>query len=201
MPSYKLVYFNGRARAETARLAFVASGIEFEDVRVEAEKWPELKPKTFSGYLPYLEVDGKVLVESMAIARFVAREGKLAGGCNYEQAQIDSIVDILSYVVEKVYKVVYYAKGEEKERLHKELVEKTAPETFKLLEKFLQDQDFFVHNKLSLADLHFYTVLESMTPAYEDWPKLSPKLKALFDRVATEPKIAEYLKKRPVTEY
>ncbi|ESO13222.1 hypothetical protein HELRODRAFT_62623 [Helobdella robusta] len=199
MPTYKLVYFNGRARAETTRLAFAAAGIQYEDHRIERQQWPELKPKTFAGYLPYLEVDGKVLVESMAIARFVAREGKLAGGCSYEQAQIDSIVDILSSLLEKGFKVVY--NSDPAEKVCKEFLEKTLPDVFKLLEKFLHDKHFFVHDKLSLADLHFYSVMESLAQVQKDWANVSPKLKALYDRVAAQPKIAEYLKKRPVTQF
>ncbi|ESO13219.1 hypothetical protein HELRODRAFT_184883 [Helobdella robusta] len=201
MPNYKLVYFNGRGRAETIRLTFVASGIEFEDHRIEQDRWPDMKPKTFAGYLPYLEVDGKVLVESMAIARFVAREGKLAGGCSYEQAQIDSIVDILSNMAEKAVKIVYYSTGEEKKNLEKEFIETVLPDVFKLLEKFLQDKQFLVGDKLSLADLHFHTVLECVGLFAKDWPLLSGKMKRLFDRVESEPRIAEYLKNRPVTPF
>ena len=44
MPSYKLTYFNGRGRAEAMRIMFEVAGVPFEDVRVEGEKWAELKP-------------------------------------------------------------------------------------------------------------------------------------------------------------
>ncbi|ESO13221.1 hypothetical protein HELRODRAFT_159857 [Helobdella robusta] len=199
MAGYKLVYFNGRGRAETTRLLFALSEIEYEDVRISIEQWPALKPKTFAGYLPFLEVDGQVLVESMAIARFVAREGNLAGACSFEQAQIDSILDILTNVFEKGVQMVIYAEPDDKAKLRRELVEKTFPYVLKLLEKFLQEHQYFVNDKLSLADLHFFSVFESATPVYDGWPDLSPKLKALYDRVAATPRISEYLKKRPAT--
>lgn len=38
MPSYKLTYFNGRGRAELARLIFAAAGVPFEDERIS--DWP-----------------------------------------------------------------------------------------------------------------------------------------------------------------
>jgi glutathione S-transferase len=38
MPSYKVVYFDGRGRAELSRLILTASGTPFEDVRVK--DWP-----------------------------------------------------------------------------------------------------------------------------------------------------------------
>ena len=41
---FKLIYFNGRGRAETIRLLFAASGTQYEDKRIAKEEWPELKP-------------------------------------------------------------------------------------------------------------------------------------------------------------
>ena len=44
MPSYKLMYFDARARAETARMLFKLAGVDFEDYRVDPPKeWAELK--------------------------------------------------------------------------------------------------------------------------------------------------------------
>lgn len=39
MPTYKLTYFDLRARAEIIRLVFAAAGVDYEDVRLEAEQW------------------------------------------------------------------------------------------------------------------------------------------------------------------
>ena len=54
----RLTYFAGPGgRAEPARLALSAAGIEFEDVRVNGpEEWAARKPTTPSGALPLLEV-------------------------------------------------------------------------------------------------------------------------------------------------
>jgi glutathione S-transferase len=40
---YKLVYFNGRGKAEPTRLLFAAAGVKYEDFRVDFSKWPEEK--------------------------------------------------------------------------------------------------------------------------------------------------------------
>lgn len=47
-PHYKLVYFNARGRAEHIRLIFAYAGVEYEDVRIPKEKWPEYKKSQFS---------------------------------------------------------------------------------------------------------------------------------------------------------
>ncbi|KAJ8298773.1 hypothetical protein KUTeg_022833 [Tegillarca granosa] len=80
MPTYKLTYFNIRGRAELTRLVFVASGTNYEDNRIEREKWPAIKESMPQGQLPILEVDGFVLPQS------------LFGRNNLEQAQADVVV-------------------------------------------------------------------------------------------------------------
>ena len=47
---YKLTYFKGRGRAETARMLFTIAGQEFEDVRLEKEEWLKLKPSKISEF-------------------------------------------------------------------------------------------------------------------------------------------------------
>ena len=82
MPSYKLYYFNLKGRAELTRLIFAAAGVEYTDVRVS--DWPASRDETPLGQLPYLEIDGVKLPQSIAIARFIAREFNLAGKTNLE---------------------------------------------------------------------------------------------------------------------
>ena len=50
--------------------------------------------------MPELTWDGKVLGQSTAITRFVAREVGIAGNNNIEMSQCDAIVDFCSEVVE-----------------------------------------------------------------------------------------------------
>lgn len=40
----KLTYFDARGRAEMARFLLVNAGVKYEDVRLNDEKWQELKP-------------------------------------------------------------------------------------------------------------------------------------------------------------
>lgn len=44
MPEYKIIYFNVKALAEPMRFLLSYGNIKFEDVRIEKEDWPALKP-------------------------------------------------------------------------------------------------------------------------------------------------------------
>merc|ERR1712018_348969 len=100
-PKVKLTYFNLRGRAEPSRLLLAYGGISYEDCRLtpafeDPKEWSELKPKTPYGSLPLLEWDGTCIAQSMAVARFIAKEVGLAGRCNMECAQIDEIIDAIN---------------------------------------------------------------------------------------------------------
>ena len=47
------------------------------------------------GQVPVLECDGQIICQSIAIARYVAKENGLAGKDNWTQAQADMVVDCL----------------------------------------------------------------------------------------------------------
>jgi len=77
-----------------------------------------MKPTTPYGQIPLLEVDGEVISESVAIARYCAREFGLAGKTTFESAQADEIVDAVQGAIEKQYVaylfekvVIYFSSG------------------------------------------------------------------------------------------
>jgi len=204
MPAYKLVYFNGRGRAETIRLVFAAAGIKYEDKRIEKTDWPAFKPTTPWGSVPILEVDGKVVGQSLAIARLVAKEGGLVGKNAVEGGQIDAIVDTVTDIREKAF-AMHFAPEGTKDALIKDFVDKTLPAVMPNLEKAAatnpDKSGFFVGTKLSLADIHFFAVFEAIKGNMPNVLSTHPTLTKLYDKVATSPKVAEYIKKRPQTPF
>jgi len=199
----KLVYFNGRGRAETIRLCFAAAGMKYDDCRLDKADWPALKPKTPWTSLPVLEVDGKQIGQSMAIARFVAREGGLYGKNAVEQALVDSVVDVVTDLREKGVSLNFAPDGPAKEAALKEFLDKTLPSTLPNLQNMAaaNRNGYFVGDKITLADIHFYSIIEMLIGKMPNILASYPNLKQVYDKVGANPKIAEYLKKRPETPF
>ncbi|CAF1635447.1 unnamed protein product, partial [Didymodactylos carnosus] len=106
MSNYKLYYGNARGRAEITRLIFAQAGQKFEDLRWEQDEWPRYKAEMPLGQVPVLEVDGIKIPQSISIARFVAKQFNLAGRDNLEQAKVDSVVDTIVDLMEKIIPVM-----------------------------------------------------------------------------------------------
>ncbi|XP_014669592.1 PREDICTED: hematopoietic prostaglandin D synthase-like [Priapulus caudatus] len=94
MTQFKLTYFNGRGRRETARVMFAAADVKYEDHRIEMADWPQIKPTTSHGYLPILTVDGKCLHQSGAINRYLAPKFGFMGSNDWEAALINETAEI-----------------------------------------------------------------------------------------------------------
>ncbi|XP_022087473.1 glutathione S-transferase 1-like [Acanthaster planci] len=93
MVKYVLHYFKAHGRGESIRLAFKLAGVDFEEVNFTFPEWPKLKDKFPTQQTPALEVDGKMLCQSKAILRYLAKEFGFDGKTNLECAFIDQVVD------------------------------------------------------------------------------------------------------------
>ena len=204
MPTYKLYYGNARGRAEQIRFVFVQAGIQYEDVRLTQEQWPEFKPKTPYGQLPVLEVDGKMLAGSGPIERFLAEQYGLAGSNAFENAEIASILDVVDDLAEKLV-AVYFEKDEaRKTELKKGLEETHIPKYLGALEKRAaanNSADGWIYGaKVTYADFGVYLQGEYVQIIAPNILDNYPALKKLRESVAKLPNIARWLKERPVTE-
>ncbi|XP_048729241.1 hematopoietic prostaglandin D synthase-like [Ostrea edulis] len=202
MTKYTLHYFNLKGRGEIVRLMLVAAGVDFEDHRVEREEWPKLKPTMPAGQMPVLEVDGKKYCQSLAIARYVAREYGMAGASSTEQLLIDQVVDTVNDLLTDMVKPIFEQDATRKAEMMKKLNEETVPRVMGILLNFLEGNggQYFVGTKLSLADVYFMDVvsriLDQDSKILDKFPKLAANLKS----TQSLPKIADYLAKRPKTE-
>ena len=199
-PKVKLTYFNLRGRGEPARLLLAYGGIKFEDCRLtpafqDPKEWQKLKPSTPYGSLPLLEWDGTCIAQSMAVARFIARQVGLAGRNDLESAQIDEIIDAINDLLNASAKVFFSKDEAEKKKFATE----TIPAGLANIEARLVSRggQFLVGNAFSWADLHVFDFCSNL-PDKSCLDKL-PKIKSLTERVGQIPNIKCWVESRPKT--
>merc|ERR1711942_342934 len=94
MPNYTLHYFNGRGRAEILRMLFNAAGQKFNDRRIDFNEWDKCRNDMPCMRVPVLEMDGGMrMPETMAIARYLAREYNFYPKSNMDMMRCDYIAD------------------------------------------------------------------------------------------------------------
>jgi glutathione S-transferase len=202
---YKLVYFNGRGRAEASRLILAYAGAEYEDHRFEGAEWPAYKSKTPFGQVPVLEIDnGKaVMSQSKAIARYLGNEFNLVPKDHIQAGRADMLVDGYDDLLKHFAPWFQEKDPEKKKEIWKKLeVEHIAP-FLTLYEKFLGETGtgYFVNNSITWADLFLFEIFHSTKHTSPHLFDSHPKLAAFINKIASEPKIQAWLKKRPETPF
>ena len=205
MASYKLTYFNGRGRAEIARYIFAQAGVQYEDNRVTGEEFGKMKPTLPAGSLPVLEEDGKVLAGSGSIARYLGEKFGLGGSNAWENAQLDSLIGVLNDFSATAIPAFFGDNEERKAEAKKALFEVNIPKYFGILEKRISENNssdgWAFGNKITYVDLRISITFDQMLPMAPDLAEKFPAVNKLNDAVKSQPKIAEWLKKRPETPF
>ena len=97
-PKLQLIYFPVRARAESIRLILAYGGLDCAQETVQSyfgADWADVKfrPDVTFSQLPLLVVDGRILAQSGAIARYTAGLAGLIPADPFLAAQCDSIFE------------------------------------------------------------------------------------------------------------
>ncbi|KAM9017810.1 uncharacterized protein PRD47_006052 [Ara ararauna] len=193
----KLHYFNGRGRMESIRWLLAAAGVEFEECFLETKE--DLTKLQKDGSLlfqqvPMVEIDGMKMVQSKAIANYIAAKYNLYGKDLKERALIDMYVEAIIDLNELL--MTHAFQPEDKKQQHfANLVDKATNRYFPVFEKVLKDhgQDFLVGNQLSRADVQ---LLESLLMAEECKPDILaqfPLLQSFKTRISHIPTIKKFL--------
>src|SRR5688572_22285343 len=94
MKPISLSYFDApTSRGEECRLALILAGVDFHDDRIAAADWPSRKATTPYGAVPVLKVGDRVLAQSNAILRFIAREYGLEAADPWQRALEDAVME------------------------------------------------------------------------------------------------------------
>ncbi|XP_064596254.1 glutathione S-transferase 1-like [Liolophura sinensis] len=211
MPKYKLTYFNFKAKGEIIRLLFKVAGVPFEDFRIEVgadlkppEDWLKLKPKMPFGQIPLLEVDGKELVQTIAIKMYLAREFGMAGESSFDQAKALMWLEAGDDLYNQMSAWVKEQNPDKKEELKTNLKTVTLKFFLEYLQKTLSanKSGYTIGDKLTVADLLAFQlrdwlsiVGEDMTAVYDSYSDVQK----LYAKIGAIPAIADWLKKRPKT--
>lgn len=201
MPHYKLTYFPVKALAEPVRFLFSYGGIEFEDVRFNRDDWPKIKPTTPFGQVPMLEIDGKKINQSTAIARYVAKQVGLAGKNDLEALEIDAIVDTIHDIRAKLA-AFHYEENPDVKASKLAVANKELPFVLERLDAQVKNNGgYFVGGAVSWADFTFVALLDYLNFMYKsDLIEKYDNLKALKKKVLEIPAIKSWVEKRPESE-
>ncbi|KAK3608733.1 hypothetical protein CHS0354_000999 [Potamilus streckersoni] len=156
--------------------------------------------------MPVLEIDGKKFCQSAAISRMIARDYGLYGVDVTEALRIDEIYEAVGDAIREIAKPFYEKDEEKKTEISKNLWEVVFPKFLRFFEMRLSENEeksgFLVGNKLSIADLALFNVLD-IAEGWHGSPLLgnNPTLQALTERIKAVPEIAAWMEKRPVTDH
>nr|AAA29402.1 S-crystallin [Nototodarus sloanii] len=222
MPNYTLYYFNGRGRAEICRMLMAAAGVQYTDKRFEFNEWDKYRNDMPSMCVPVLDIDGQnKMPETMAIARYLARENGYYGKNNMDMFRIDYICDCFYEILHDYMRYFHTKNGRFMQGSGTDMSPDMDPtqmtsyiqnrylDTCRRILPFLErtlemrngGKEFFMGDQMMLCDMMCYCCLEN--PMLEDQTTFNnfPKLMSLWKRVASHPKITPYLKKRNNTNW
>ena len=196
-------------RAEVLRVSLFIKDIPFEDVRVSREEFihliktgflPNGKRSPFH-QLPVIEVDGEIIGQTGAIARYCGKVSNLYADDMLKAAKIDQIIDAATDITNVVSPTIREKDQEKKMEDRKVLVNKLLPRWFRYLENLLlEDNSTWFVEKMTIADIAMWRLLGWLTSGIIDGIPTSivndfPKLKNIHHQVHTHPKVQEWMLK------
>jgi glutathione S-transferase len=196
-------------RAEVLRVSLFIKDIPFEDIRVSREEFVHLIKTGFlpNGkrapfhQLPVIEVDGKIIGQTGAIARYCGKVSNLYSDDIFLAAKIDQIIDAATDITNLVSPTIREKDQIKKMEDRKVLVNKLLPRWFRYLENLLsEDNSTWFVEKMTIADIAIWRLLGWLTSGIIDGIPTSivddfPKLKNIHHQVHTHPKVQEWMLK------
>jgi len=197
-------------RAEVLRVSLHISNIPFEDIRITRDEFiamiktgllPNGKRVPFH-QLPVIEVDGKIIGQTGAIARYCGKVSNLYSDDDFNAAKIDQIIDAATDITNLVSPTIREKDEGKKIEDRLQLKNKFLPRWFKYLENILSEDasEWFVGNKMTIADIAMWRLLGWLTSGIIDGIPTTivdkyPKLKNIHYKVHHHPKVQEWMLK------
>ena len=197
-------------RAEVLRVSLFISNNPVEDVRISREEFinmiktgylPNGKKVPFH-QLPVIEVDGEIIGQTGAIARYCGKISNLYSNDNINAAKIDQIIDAATDITNLVSPTIREKDEQKKVEDRLLLKNKLLPRWFRYLENILSEStsDWFVENKMTIADIAIWRLLGWLISGIIDGIPTTivdsyPKLKNIHTNVHHHPKVQEWMLK------
>ena len=197
-------------RAEVLRVSLFISNTPFEDVRISREEFinmiktgylPNGKKVPFH-QLPVIEVDGEIIGQTGAIARYCGKISNLYSNDKINAAKIDQIIDAATDITNLVSPTIREKDEQKKIEDRLLLKNKLLPRWFRYLENILSEStsDWFVENKMTIADIAMWRLLGWLISGIIDGIPTTivdsyPKLKNIHTNVHHHPKVQEWMLK------
>ena len=193
-------------RAETSRLALFIGGIEFEDLRPSREELAEMRTNGVFpfGQFPVLQVDGKTIAQTGAIARFCGKLSRLYPKENdFNAAKVDEVIDLATDITVRIRPALKEKDHEKSTEMRRELVEIVLPHWLGFMETLLKKNGktgYFVNDSLTVADLAAWRLCGWISGGVIDGIPQTildafPLLNEHHNNISNLPKVAEWLGK------
>jgi len=195
MPALKLIYFDGKGRGEPIRWILAAGKVPFKQEKFGFDQWPARKPGTPYGSVPILEVDGKPLCQTLAIARYAGTLGGLVCSDRFLNAIGDEVVDTMAELAIK-FRGFVTEKDAEKQKKDEELWQTNATKVFGVFESRISTK-FLLSDKASWQDVFLGHWLSRIVEVRPNALKSFPKLHRVMKNVQELDGIRKYLASPP----
>ena len=197
-------------RAEVLRVSLFISNIPFEDARISREEFinmiktgylPNGKKVPFH-QLPVIEVDGEIIGQTGAIARYCGKISNLYSNDDINAAKIDQIIDAATDITNLVSPTIREKDEQKKIEDRLLLKNKLLPRWFRYLENILSEStsEWFVENKMTIADIAMWRLIGWLISGIIDGIPTTivdsyPKLKNIHTKVHHHTKVQEWMLK------
>ena len=204
--SITLTYFDGRGRAEVARMILHHHWTPFTDHRLQRSDWINFQASGVCEFdsLPMLEIDGLKLVESKSINRYLSQKFGYGHTSHLDEYFIESLCDLKSDITALFFPLMFSGNTQEYERE----MEESMPTWLQFIEKRLVRNNngagWFVGVKITRADFEIFQVIHDLmlTPGNKEkfesiLVKNAPKLREFIERFKnSSPTFKSYLETR-----
>ncbi|KAI4471548.1 glutathione s-transferase [Holotrichia oblita] len=194
-----ITLFNCKGLGEVSRMIFKYAGFDSIDNRFSGENWPKIQPNMPFEQTPSLTMYGKGIDESPDITFYAAKNPELVGSNDWENLEIDAIVDTINDFKTKIQ---LYAREQDaaiKETRKGPLFQETIPFYLGKLEQIAEQNDgHLAAAKLTWADFYLVGVIDHLNDLVEmNLLENSPNLQKVVRNVIT---VKGWIKIRSQTE-